>query len=45
MLPNILQNPVAILGVLRAGLVVVNVNPCTVPENYVISYVIRKLRQ
>ena len=27
MLPNILQNPVAILGVLRAGLVVVNVNP------------------
>ena len=27
MLPNILQNPVAIIGVLRAGLIVVNVNP------------------
>ncbi|MGA9423290.1 MAG: AMP-binding protein [Rhodanobacteraceae bacterium] len=27
MLPNVLQYPVALLGVLRAGLVVVNVNP------------------
>jgi long-chain acyl-CoA synthetase len=27
MLPNILQNPIAIFGALRAGLVVVNVNP------------------
>ncbi len=27
MLPNILQSPVAVAGVLRAGLVVVNVNP------------------
>jgi len=33
MLPNTLQSPVAIFGVLRAGLVVVNVNPLyTVPE-------------
>ena len=45
MLPNILQNPVTILGVLQAGLVVVNVNPLYSSENYVISYVIRKLRQ
>ncbi|MDN4504359.1 long-chain-fatty-acid--CoA ligase FadD [Alteromonadaceae bacterium BrNp21-10] len=27
MMPNLLQNPVAIFGVLRAGMVVVNVNP------------------
>ena len=27
MLPNVLQNPISILSVLRAGLVVVNVNP------------------
>ncbi len=33
MMPNLLQYPVALLGVLRAGLVVVNVNPqYTVPE-------------
>jgi len=33
MLPNTLQSPVALFGVLRAGLVVVNVNPMyTVPE-------------
>ena len=33
MLPNTLQSPVALFGVLRAGLVVVNVNPqYTVPE-------------
>jgi long-chain acyl-CoA synthetase len=33
MLPNLLQSPIALLGVLRAGLVVVNVNPLyTVPE-------------
>ena len=27
MMPNVLQNPVAVYGILRAGLVVVNVNP------------------
>jgi len=33
MLPNVLQYPVALFGALRAGLVVVNVNPLyTVPE-------------
>jgi long-chain acyl-CoA synthetase len=33
MLPNTLQSPVAVFGALRAGLVVVNVNPMyTVPE-------------
>ena len=33
MLPNLLQSPVAVLGILRAGMVVVNVNPLyTVPE-------------
>jgi len=33
MLPNILQYPIAVLGALRAGLIVVNVNPLyTVPE-------------
>ena len=33
MMPNLLQDPVAILGVLRAGLVVVNTNPLyTAPE-------------
>ena len=33
MLPNTLQSPVAIFGALRAGLVIVNVNPMyTVPE-------------
>jgi long-chain acyl-CoA synthetase len=33
MMPNVMQYPVALFGVLRAGLVVVNVNPLyTVPE-------------
>lgn len=32
MMPNILQNPVAIAGVLRAGFVVVNVNPLYTPR-------------
>ena len=33
MLPNLLQYPIALFGILRAGLVVVNVNPqYTVPE-------------
>jgi long-chain acyl-CoA synthetase len=27
MMPNVLQYPVALFGILRAGLVVVNVNP------------------
>jgi long-chain acyl-CoA synthetase len=31
MLPNLLQHPVATLGILRAGLVVVNVNPLYTP--------------
>ena len=31
MLPNCLQSPVAILGALRAGMVVVNVNPTLTP--------------
>ncbi|MBO9628628.1 MAG: long-chain-fatty-acid--CoA ligase [Shinella sp.] len=32
MMPNILQNPVIIFGILRAGLVVVNVNPLYTPR-------------
>lgn len=32
MLPNLLQSPIAILGVLRAGMVVVNVNPQYTPR-------------
>jgi long-chain acyl-CoA synthetase len=32
MLPNILQNPVIVYGILRAGLVVVNVNPLYTPR-------------
>ncbi|MGV8939721.1 MAG: long-chain fatty acid--CoA ligase [Allorhizobium sp.] len=32
MTPNILQNPVAVYGVLRAGLIVVNVNPLYTPR-------------
>ena len=32
MLPNLLQSPIAILGTLRAGLVVVNVNPLYTPR-------------
>jgi len=32
MMPNILQNPVAIAGILRAGFVVVNVNPLYTPR-------------
>ncbi len=32
MLPNLLQSPIAILGVLRAGLTVVNVNPQYTPR-------------
>ncbi len=32
MLPNLLQSPIAILGVLRAGMVVVNVNPLYTPR-------------
>ena len=32
MMPNVLQYPVAILGVLRAGCVVVNVNPLYTPR-------------
>lgn len=39
MLPNILQFPIAVLGILRAGLTVVNINPLyTAPE---ISYQIK----
>jgi len=32
MTPNILQNPVAVYGILRAGLIVVNVNPLYTPR-------------
>ncbi len=32
MLPNILQNPVAMIGTLRAGMTVVNVNPLYTPR-------------
>ncbi len=32
MLPNLLQSPIAMLGVLRAGMVVVNVNPLYTPR-------------
>ncbi|ORU92036.1 MAG: long-chain-fatty-acid--CoA ligase [Cycloclasticus sp. symbiont of Bathymodiolus heckerae] len=32
MMPNLLQNPVSIFGVLRAGLVVVNTNPLYTPR-------------
>jgi len=32
MMPNVLQYPVALFGVLRAGLVVVNVNPLYTPD-------------
>ena len=32
MLPNLLQYPVALFGALRAGLVVVNVNPLHTPR-------------
>jgi long-chain acyl-CoA synthetase len=32
MLPNLLQSPVALIGVLRAGMVVVNVNPQYTPR-------------
>ena len=33
MLPNTLQSPVVLFGILRAGMVIVNVNPqYTVPE-------------
>ncbi|TNM66254.1 long-chain-fatty-acid--CoA ligase [Aliirhizobium smilacinae] len=32
MLPNVLQNPVIVYGILRAGLVVVNVNPLYTPR-------------
>lgn len=32
MMPNVLQNPVAVYGILRAGLVVVNINPLYTPR-------------
>ena len=32
MLPNLLQSPIVIFGILRAGLVVVNVNPLYTPH-------------
>src|SRR5882724_3454537 len=32
MMPNVLQNPVAIAGILRAGMTVVNVNPLYTPR-------------
>jgi len=33
MLPNLLQYPVALIGALRAGLAVVNVNPLYTPKS------------
>ncbi|AYG65103.1 MULTISPECIES: long-chain fatty acid--CoA ligase [unclassified Rhizobium] len=32
MMPNVLQNPITVYGILRAGLVVVNVNPLYTPR-------------
>jgi len=32
MMPNVLQNPIAVYGILRAGFVVVNVNPLYTPR-------------
>ncbi|MDL2404973.1 long-chain-fatty-acid--CoA ligase [Rhizobium calliandrae] len=32
MIPNVLQNPIAVYGILRAGFVVVNVNPLYTPR-------------
>ncbi|MBB4567434.1 long-chain fatty acid--CoA ligase [Rhizobium leucaenae] len=32
MMPNVLQNPISVYGILRAGLVVVNVNPLYTPR-------------
>ena len=32
MMPNLLQYPVAIFGILRAGMIVVNVNPLYTPR-------------
>lgn len=32
MMPNVLQNPVTTYGIIRAGLVVVNVNPLYTPR-------------
>jgi len=38
MMPKLLQHPVALFGILRAGLVVVNVNPqYTMPEPSLVS--------
>ena len=35
MMPNLLQYPVALFGVLRAGMVVVNVNPLYTPREWI----------
>ena len=32
MMPNLLQYPIALFGILRAGLIVVNVNPLYTPR-------------
>ncbi len=37
-LPNILQNPIAMIGALRAGLVVVNTNPLYTPREMLHQY-------
>ncbi len=34
MLPNLLQYPIALFGILRAGMVVVNVNPLYTPTSF-----------
>ena len=37
MMPNLLQYPVALFGILRAGMIVVNVNPLYTRANWSIS--------
>jgi long-chain acyl-CoA synthetase len=44
MMPNVLQYPICIFGALRAGYVVVNVNPCTRHASWSISSRIRAPR-
>lgn len=45
MMPNLLQYPVALFGILRAGMIVVNVNPLTRRANLSISLTIAARRQ
>lgn len=45
MMPNLLQYPVALFGILRAGMIVVNVNPLYTPREPGISLTIAARRQ